>query len=690
MSLDFGLQLWDQWLEVETLMQSNAKSLETLGDYFRRRAEIELEYARSLSKLAKPHKDEITRLATEKRGTSQSTINRALLASSTLQAWSQLLNETENRAKIHLTFSEKLDLDVKKLIKSASTQFESKLKISFDEMKTATSELQKSMAATDKLREKYEADRKLLEPVSGSAFDKLLKTAKPLDLDEKEMEKRRLAVKQSLEIYQSALADLNTKKNETYMQIVPNLLNQVCKHDHEIRFKAFETTFRYYFTATSDMQPHFQSGLDAMNTVSGAMNIHHDQETFVRLLKSGEPVPPDFVFEEKVSGAGGFEITGRRLLRSPSALRFERDEAGPEVLCTQPHKQGKKPALDKLKVYDKEQVELQKKLESLETLLKVYPIEERESNRNAVVQQLLQHQKTLEVRLTNVGLRKHALQVYTAEADGLKPPPLPSYLVGKSVTSPVITSPSHNRFPASSPSLTTASFLPPPNLAFDVPDDSSLHLSLKSPNFDSQESAPLSAGSIQLPAFTTANIAPKMSSTNEDDDQWTWHQQPATLTAEQVHFTPPPLIMPELVSLSISQNPSSTIPPSEVLIKPPSLKLELEDDAFTWFTNASGDTRKNEPIDFLSTQPRSQLTATATPNFVLSSTISSEMAVSDLKLPRSAIDYERANLAASAISELQPPMFGGTDVNTGVGISGEGWGDAVPEDPWGAMPFSKS
>ncbi|KAI8834575.1 hypothetical protein BJ741DRAFT_609433 [Chytriomyces cf. hyalinus JEL632] len=688
MSLDFGLQLWDQWLEVESLMQSNAKSLETLGDYFRRRAEIELEYARSLSKLTKPHKDEITRLATEKRGTSQSAINRAVLASSTLQAWSQLLNETENRAKIHLTFSEKLDLDVKKLIKSASTQLESKLKISFDEMKTATAELQKSMATTDKLREKYEADRKLLEPASGSAFDKLLKTAKPIELDEKEMERRRQAVKQSLETYQSALAELNTKKNETYMQTLPNLLTQVSKHDHEIRFKAFEATFRYYFTATSDMQPLFQSGLDAMNTVSGAMNIHHDQETFVRLLKSGEPVPPDFAFEEKVSGACGFEITGRRLLRSPSALRFERDDAGPEVLCAQPHKQGKKPALDKLKVYDREQVELQKKLESLETLLKVYPTAERESNRSAVVQQLLQHQRTLEVRLTNVGLRKHALQVYTAEADGLKPPQLPSHLVGKSVTSPVITSPSHNRFPASSPSLMTSDLRVPPDLAFDVPAATTRSLSFNNPNNDSQESAPLSAGSIQLPTFAAAHVAPTISSTDEDDDQWTWHQQPATPQGEQAHYTPPHLAMPELSSLSISQNRTSNIPPSETYIRPPS--LESEDDAFTWFNSASTDTRESEPTDFLTSQPRSQLTATATPNFVLTSTISSEMAVSDLKLPRSLIDYEGANLATNATSDLEAPLFGGTSVSAGVGNSEEGWGDAVPEDPWGAMSFSKS
>ncbi|KAJ3070977.1 Formin-binding protein 1 [Podochytrium sp. JEL0797] len=348
---DFGGQLWDQWLEVETLTTQTAKSLDTLQEYFRRRAEIELEYAQKLSKLAKPHKDEITRLATDRQ---------------------TLVNETENAAKIHTSVAEKLDSELKKTIKAAFTDLDSKQKSKFNELKAVAGELQKAIAGLDKMKERYEADKKVLEQAH-SNFGKLKILSKApgdVELAKLDLDKKKSIAKTSMAAYQQALLETNAKQNQTFSQTIPTLLNEINNQDQQIRISTFHSSLRKYFNFMSTQLPLIQSGLDAMNAVSSSIDGDHDAQVTVKCMRTGEPIPPDYLFDEKPV----YEITGKRMGRSPSAIRKEIDEGGDGAILSMPPKAGKKLAQDKLKQYEKDSAELERKIEDLQNLCNVYDI----------------------------------------------------------------------------------------------------------------------------------------------------------------------------------------------------------------------------------------------------------------------------------------------------------------------------
>ncbi|KAJ3027091.1 UNVERIFIED_CONTAM: Formin-binding protein 1 [Siphonaria sp. JEL0065] len=673
---DFGAQLWDQWLEVENYALAANKSMETLADYFRQRAAIEVEYSQKLSKLAKPHKDEITRLATDKKGNVQ--VNRALLSSSTLQAWSQLLNETESTAKVHSELAEKMDSEIKKAVKMAFEELQVKLKSKFDEMKRVTGDLQKGIVALDKAREKYEADKKVMENAQ-SNFEKLLKNPKlnekDVEVTKVELDKRRAAVKASMTTYQQTLIETNLKKNVTYIQTIPQLLNEINNDDQSIRVSTFKSAFGKYYSLISSQQPKIQNGLDAMNTISSSIDGSRDLDATIKSLRTGEPVPPDYLFEEKPI----YEITGKRLGRSPSAIRAEKEESGDSSILSQPHKAGKRAAQDRIKQYDREYAELNAKLQSLENMFSVYEIyTEKDAKDPRYIQQLHEQKENLEIKIINIQLKCHALHEYVAHADGLAPPPLPKHLTGKKIQTPQrVMSPS----PSSSlPISRQASVIPTPagssiftKVSSPLPTTPLPMTPIPPPSVPLQDDEPLSSRKsniypagltplIGLPisSVTTAStpviaihsqaatpISTPIANTN-DDDEWTWHGETRTTVASPQQ----PEITLQPITATTNAHPSL----SQVDAIPSSLDISWTD----WGTSPAvpnmqdlkirSSSAINDPIVATSSlaAANAAIATGQTGHFVYSSTAANPMNVSDLYLPRSA--YDGASTSGAGVS----------------------------------------
>ncbi|KAI8606920.1 hypothetical protein BC830DRAFT_248302, partial [Chytriomyces sp. MP71] len=389
---------------------------------------------------------------------------------------------------------------------------------------------------------------------------------------------------------------------------LPKLLSQINSDDALIRIEAFKAAFSRYFKLRSAMGPQIQSGLEAMNAVASAIDAAHDVDIAVRFLRTGEPVPPDYLFEEKPIA----EITGRKMARSPSAVRAERDEGSDEAILSQPHKTGKKAALERAKQCEKDTAELTKKLESIECMLGVYQTYDTNDAKNPPFIQTIQAQKEyLEIQLTNTGLRSHALRAYLAQADGLRPPELPAYLAGKSIrsaTTPVKTT--VGSMGVNSPLTTTPSIETP--LSLDTDD------------------APLSTLSV------SATLVHQNSSVKAvDDEEWSWQSQG-----------------PQNVTMPNSENAN----------------LRVQDDDWSW-TASPAITRTEFPSE----------------NYILTSTVTKPLDMSDLNLPRTA--YDESSVLNRNVQLNLLPTFGGTIATTPNVPSGRGPGgweiNAASEDPWG-------
>ncbi|KAJ3410801.1 hypothetical protein HDV05_003230 [Chytridiales sp. JEL 0842] len=430
----------DQWREVENFGMDGVQFLNDVSEFFRRRAELEQEYARGLQKLVRPFKDDIQRTILDKK-----VYAKAVISSTVVQAWSQLLNENDNLASIHLNLASNLD-DVKKNIKTQATENQKKIKDKFDEIKKSNLELQRCVEKMDRLRERYMADKRGIE----GAFayqEKLMKNPKTAEKDleaaKADADKKALVASESMEAYQEAMRETNEKKNKLFREFIPSILNELQADDENHRVNLIKNSFAKYYELSNEVLPKTQKGLEAMNTVFETISPQYDRDLLVKQIKSAEGVPADYQFEEK-GAANDFAAKGRQ--RSPS----EKADNDDEIFALPDKRKGRRMAVDRIKILDRELVDLEKKRQAVEVLLGVY--NQKAAKDPRYQQELLCQKASLDIRVDNNGLKKHMLQVYIAQTDNQNPPPLPYHLVGKSIQSPTV----QLNFPEVSPVVQTA------------------------------------------------------------------------------------------------------------------------------------------------------------------------------------------------------------------------------------------
>ncbi|KAJ3326557.1 hypothetical protein HDU76_012819 [Blyttiomyces sp. JEL0837] len=446
--MTFGA-VWDQWREVESYCQDGVHMMENINEFLKKRADLEAEYAKGLQKLVKPFREDFMRKASDKKG-----YVKAIVGSTSFQAWTQMLNEADNAATVHLGISEKLDTELRKTIKHQARDNEAKFKVKFDEIKKASTDLQKQVALMEKLREKYEADKKVMENAKANEV-KMSTSTKPGDAETAKVEaiKKALAASDSMEEYQQAMVLANQKKNKLYKVTIPAILNDVQNDDETNRIGVIKSGLGKYFEFLSSQQPNITKGLEAMNAVFETISSQYDSDLLEKSIKTGDSIPPDYMFEEKAVGyfkpkfikadssyftnaatcfqaANDFTMVKRP--RSASLVPPQPDED--ETIFAMPPKKGRKAAVDRVKNLDRDAADLDKKINAIDSLLAVYA--EKTVKDPRYIQRLINQRQILEIKITNIGLKKHKLQTYIANADNQLPPPMPEHLLGKTIQSP--------------------------------------------------------------------------------------------------------------------------------------------------------------------------------------------------------------------------------------------------------------
>ncbi|KAI9334015.1 hypothetical protein BDR26DRAFT_805634, partial [Obelidium mucronatum] len=454
----------DQWKELETYTSESTDLMMSINEFMKSRAEIEANYAHQIQKLVKPHKDEIAKKSA-KGGLS----SKILMESSLGKAWVQILNEADNVATIHFGTSDKINTELRKTIKYQSQDNEKKFKEKFDKIRKATAELQAQVVAMEKLHDKFEYEKKNMEAAKAyhlKVSANKNSTQKEIETAKYDAEKKAIAASDAMAFYQKSIVETNEKKTKHFTAVLPAILNEVQTDNENFCIRATKVALMRYFELFSTIVPMYIQGHEELSTVFQEVNADRDSELVVSMLKLDEEFPPaDYTFEEKaVEYICMFfqtsSLTGR-ILSLPEMQTLSDDD---DSILAQPPKKARKLAADRVKAFEKDIAESEKKKQAVESLLAVCAAKASPDPKQ--VSELTFQKETLEVKLSNWGLRKHKLQSFIASVDKAAPPELPAHLSGKTVQ-PIVTSPvSYSAGPVlSSPTSNEGKFASSPSNA---------------------------------------------------------------------------------------------------------------------------------------------------------------------------------------------------------------------------------
>jgi hypothetical protein len=165
------------------------------------------------------------------------------------------------------------------------------------------------------------------------------------------------------------MIEMNECKNKHYQQLVPQSLyvneptQSIQKDDETLRIDAFRQTFLNFTHEYKGMSAKKEPSFNRMISVIENIKPAADTEFFAHSFASNEVIPSDFT----MSDLNAADSSKRSFIRGRSETTEANDEE--EQVLQLGYKKGRKVAIERIRGYDKEIVETDKKLAGLEALL---------------------------------------------------------------------------------------------------------------------------------------------------------------------------------------------------------------------------------------------------------------------------------------------------------------------------------
>ncbi|KND00079.1 uncharacterized protein SPPG_04421 [Spizellomyces punctatus DAOM BR117] len=426
---NFGLTLWDQLENVEAYTKIGTQSLERFNEFLKRRAEIEADYARSLQKLVKAHKEELNKK--EGQGSGNKGLGVAVLSGTVAQSWLQLLTMTEHTATFHTSMAENMDTDLRKSIKNQIKENDKVFKQHFDDLRKYTLDYRKVVDNLEKTRQKYDKATKDMDAARQayeSANQDMNKTAKDIEKLRTEAEKKAMLAQEAATGYKQCIEQTNIAKEKYYTETIPSVLNIIQSKDEQNRIDFSKNAFLKYSGLLASQMPSLTTALENMVDMFEKITPSYDSATFIKMTQTHSPYPADFTFEERALATSN--LNKKTSTRGFTKTRDEIDDNKEDAIVVLPGKQGRKKALERIKVLDKELAEVEKKRTGVDTLMAVYASKPEIAKDPKVQRDLDDQHQALDQRIALILHKKHKLQVYISTLDGVAPPDPPAVQIG--------------------------------------------------------------------------------------------------------------------------------------------------------------------------------------------------------------------------------------------------------------------
>jgi len=287
--MNWGLELWDQFDNVDKNCQHGVEFLEKYSKFVKERSSIEIEYASKLRKLVKNYQP-------KKRHEDRNIF-------SVNKAFQSQLSELNDIAGQHEIVAENLMSNVINTANQTVSEIKQEKKKLFHEGKKLQSDLENLERQVESSKKKFEKEWR--------DYERLIAYHAKLDADvnvtKADVEKakhnaqsKRDVVEHCKTDYGSNLFKFNESQKLHYMQEMPKIFESYYNSD-QLRINKLQSLMTNYADIDAKVKPIIQKCLDGMKQASEAINPTLDAGFVVERLKSGFPIPGDKEFEDYTS-----------------------------------------------------------------------------------------------------------------------------------------------------------------------------------------------------------------------------------------------------------------------------------------------------------------------------------------------------------------------------------------------------
>ncbi|KAJ3311768.1 hypothetical protein HDV04_003780 [Boothiomyces sp. JEL0838] len=437
-ALSFGKDLWDQVKQLEKYCEFGAEQLISMNEFLKIVSNAELEYGKALLRAVKPYKEEIKKLQEK---TEKYPFYRAVSESTSIKSWEKMLDSYESLGSLRVETAE-IFLNERKLIKTTSKDIDGVFKevvicllLKFEEIKRGANQLTDMIAMMEKNYANYKRELKDLDTITAQ-YKKSLKdlkmSKKDMDKIKMDYEKQILASQEAVKSYRESVIELNKFKN----------------------------------TTSSAVLPKEQAIIEEAIAVNDTVRSSSDHDALIKSLKTGLEPPLDFNI------ADTSEVHSKKLaLRSSSRDELRLEYESENEITKLPDKQGKKKAMEKIKLLDKEIIEVEKQRQGVDILKGAY---KDSGNPLKILECTSDQLNDVELKLNQLLAQKHRLHCYVAKIDGKPAPEAPAFVSSpKNMSEAGISSSSVNPPSGSNTHPSNGSISNAPNLSFSHPSNGS-------------------------------------------------------------------------------------------------------------------------------------------------------------------------------------------------------------------------
>ncbi|NXG47408.1 SRGP3 protein, partial [Psilopogon haemacephalus] len=333
-------QLVEQFKCLEQQSESRLQLLQDLQEFFRRKAEIELEYSRSLEKLAE-------RFSSKVRGSREHHFKKEQQLLSPVNCWYLVLTQTRRESRDHATLNDillnnvsvrlaQVADDVIRLFKKSKEiglqMHEELLKVTnelYTVMKTYHMYHAESISAESKLKEAEKQEEKQFNKAGDISVNLLRHEERPqrrssVKKIEKMKEKRqakysenKLKCTKARNDYLLNLAAANAAVSKYYIHDVSDLID-CC----DLGFHAsLARTFRTYLSAEYNLETSRHEGLDLLESAVDSLDARSDKHTLMDLCNQVFCPPLKFEFQPHM-GDEVCQVSAQQPVQTELLMRY--------------------------------------------------------------------------------------------------------------------------------------------------------------------------------------------------------------------------------------------------------------------------------------------------------------------------------------------------------------------------------
>ncbi|RHZ77479.1 hypothetical protein Glove_177g134 [Diversispora epigaea] len=299
--MSFGSELKDQVSTVNQHIQNGIQFIHEFREFVKERAQIEKEYANKLEGLAKKHilkkeKKAVTMSIGDVANTlSEKDFNEAKSEPSTfLNAWTRILEETENVAKERHKFSESISTNIMEELKTVSIKKEEMRKKHMQFSSKLALERDKVHSENQKAKARY--NESCLEVLNSQQKQEKAPDEKVLEKLRKQTQEAIIDMNNNKNLYILSIRISNEHKHKYYNSDMPSLIDQLQELDGS-RTSALKRIWEDYVNLELNVLNDSISHLNSARRNVQSINDHKDSELFIKYNKhNNQEEPPDLKF----------------------------------------------------------------------------------------------------------------------------------------------------------------------------------------------------------------------------------------------------------------------------------------------------------------------------------------------------------------------------------------------------------